>query len=134
MYNKKTIAYIALSHVFAIALSSASLSFAADGTFTSQSQNMKGLMLAYADLAETNKSGGAKSGSGGYGMSLMDKNKDNKVSKEEFIKYNEAIFDKVDTNHDGSVDKNEADSYVSKSEPKTKTSPNYSTSHGEIKK
>ena len=134
MYNKKTIAYIALSPVFAIALSSASLSFAADGTFTSQSQNMKGLMLAYADLAETNKSGGAKSGSGGYGMSLMDKNKDNKVSKEEFIKYNEAIFDKVDTNHDGSVDKNEADSYVSKSEPKTKTSPNYSTSHGEMKK
>ncbi|MEE8327602.1 MAG: hypothetical protein V3R32_02255 [Nitrosomonadaceae bacterium] len=132
MYNKKTIAYIALSPVFAIALSSASLSFAADGTFTSQSQNMKGLMLAYADLAETNKSGGEKSGGGGYGLSLMDKNKDNKVSKEEFLKYNEAIFDKVDTNRDGSVDKNEADSYVSKSEPKT--SPNYSTSHGEIKK
>jgi len=131
MYNK-TIAYIALSPVFAIALSSASLSFAADGTFTSQSQNMKGLMLTYADLAEPNKSGGAKSGGGGYGMSLMDKNKDNKVSKEEFIKYNEAIFDKIDTNRDGSVDKNEADSYVSKSKPKT--SPNYSTSHGEMKK
>ena len=104
MYNK-TIACIALSSVFTIALSSASLSFAADSTFTSQSQNMKGLMLAYADLAETNKSGGAKSGGGGYGLSLMDKNKDNKVSKEEFIKYNEAIFDKVDANHDGSVDK-----------------------------
>ena len=130
MYNNKTIAYIALSPVFAIALNSASLSFAADDTFTSQSQNMKGLTLAYADLAEQpNKSGG-----GGYGLSLMDKNKDNKVSKEEFIKYNEAIFDKVDTNRDGSVDKNEADSYVSKSEPKTKTSPNYSTSHGEMKK
>lgn len=132
MYNKKTIAHITLSPVFAIALSSASLSFATDGTFTSQSQNMKGPMLAYADLAETNKSGGAKSGGGGYGMSLMDKNKDNKVSKEEFLKYNEAIFDKVDTNRDGSVDKNEADSYVSKSEPKA--SPNYSTSHGEMKK
>ena len=38
---------------------------------------MNGLMLAYADLAETNKSGGAaKSGGGEYGMSLMDKNKD----------------------------------------------------------
>jgi len=132
MYNNKAITYIALSPIFAIALSSASLSFAADSTFTSQSQNMKGLMLAYADLAETNKSGGAKSGGGGYGLSLMDKNKDNKVSKEEFIKYNEAIFDKIDANRDGSVDKNEADSYVSKSEPKT--SPNYSTSHGEMKK
>ena len=60
MYNKKTIAYIALSPVFAIALSSASLSFAADSTFTSQSQNMKGLLLAYADLAESKKPGGAK--------------------------------------------------------------------------
>jgi hypothetical protein len=134
MYNKRTIAYITLSPVFAITLSSASLSFAADGTFTSQTQNMKGLILAYADLAESNKSGGKNSGGGEYGMSLMDKNKDNKVSKEEFIKYNEAIFDKIDTNRDGSVDKNEADSYVSKSEPKTKTSPNYSTSHGEMKK
>jgi hypothetical protein len=133
MHNNKTIAYIALGTVFAIALGSASLSFATDGSSTSQSQNMNGLMLAYADLAETNKSGGAaKSGGGEYGMSLMDKNKDNKVSKEEFIKYNEAIFDKIDTNRDGSVDKNEADSYVSKSEPKT--NPNYSTSHGEIKK
>jgi len=132
MCNKKTITYIALSPVFAMALSSASLSFAADSTFTSQSQNMKGLMLAYADLAETNKSGGAKSGGGGYGLSLMDKNKDNKVSKKEFLKYNEAIFDKVDANRDGSVDKNEADNYVSKSEPKA--SPNYSTSHGEMKK
>jgi len=132
MHNNKTITYIALGPIFAIALSNASLSFAANDVSTSQSQNMNGLMLAYADLAESNKSGGAKSGGGGYGMSLMDKNKDNKVSKEEFIKYNEAIFDKIDTNRDGSVDKNEADSYVSKSEPKT--SPNYSTSHGEIKK
>jgi len=63
---------------------------------------------------------------------IDDKNKDNKVSKEEFIKYNEAIFDKVNTNRDGSIDKNEADNYVSKSKPKT--SHNYSTSYGEMKK
>lgn len=119
MYNNKTIAYITLSPIFAIALSSASLSFAADGTFTSQPKNTKGVMLAYADLAEADKSGGAKSGGGGgYGMSLMDTNKDAKVTKEEFLKYNEAIFDKVDANHDGSVDKNEADGYVSRSKSK----------------
>ena len=118
MYNKKTIAYITLSPIFAIALSSASLSFAADSIFTSQPKNTKGVMLAYADLAEADKSGGAKSGGGGYGLSLMDTNKDAKVTKEEFLKYNEAIFDKVDANHDGSVDKNEADGYVSRSKPK----------------
>jgi len=119
MYNRKTIAYITLSPIFAIALSSASLSFAADGVFTSQPKNTKGVMLAYADLAEADKPGGAKSGGGGYGLSLMDTNKDAKVTKEEFLKYNEAIFDKVDANHDGSVDKGEADGYVSKGKPKT---------------
>ena len=118
MYNKKTIAYITLSPIFAIALSSASLSFAADSIFTSQPKNTKGVMLAYADLAEADKSGGAKSGGGGYGLSLMDTNKDAKVTKEEFLKYNEAIFDEVDANHDGSVDKGEADGYVSKGKPK----------------
>jgi hypothetical protein len=74
MYNKKTIAYFTLSPIFAIALSSASLSFAADGTFTSQPKNTKGVMLAYADSVEADKSGGAKSGGGGYGLSLMDTN------------------------------------------------------------
>jgi hypothetical protein len=118
MYNKKTIAYFTLSPIFAIALSSASLSFAADGTFTSQPKNTKGVMLAYADSVEADKSGGAKSGGGGYGLSLMDTNKDAKVTKEEFLKYTEAIFDTVYANHDGSVDKGEADGYVSKGKPK----------------
>ncbi len=117
MYNKIFI-YITLNSIFTMALSVASLSFAADIPSASQYRNIDGAMLAYADLAETEKLKEAKSGNGGYGLSLMDKNKDAKVSKEEFLKYNEAIFDKVDANGDGSVDKSEADNYVSKNRPK----------------
>ena len=132
MCRKKIIAYIAVGSIFAVTLGNTSTSSAADSTFAPQTLNMKGHMLAYADMADPKKYGEAKTGGGGYGMSLMDENKDGKVSKEEFLKYNEAIFNKVDANRDGSVDKDEADSYVSKS--KSKTSPSNSISHGEIQK
>lgn len=132
MFRKKIIAYIAVGSIFAVTLGNTSISSAADSTLAPQPRNMKEHMLAYADMADPKKYGGAKTGGGGYGISLMDKNKDGKVSKEEFLKYHEAIFDKVDANRDGSVDKNEADSYVTKRKPKT--SPSNSISHGEIQK
>ncbi|MEE8287988.1 MAG: hypothetical protein V3R25_01090 [Nitrosomonadaceae bacterium] len=132
MCRKKTIAFIAVGSIFAVTLGNTSISSAANKLFAPQPLNMKSHMLAYADMVDPKKYGGAKTGGGGYGMELMDKNKDGKVSKEEFLKYNEAIFDKVDANRDGSVDKNEADSYVARSKPKT--SPSNSISHGEMKK
>ena len=132
MCRKKIIAYIAVGSIFAVTLGNTSISSAADSTLAPQPRNMKEHMLAYADMANPKKYGGAKTGGGGYGISLMDKNKDGKVSKEEFLKYHEDIFNKVDTNRDGSVDKNEADSYVAKRKPKT--SPSNSISHGEIQK
>mgnify|MGYP001312473515 CR=1 FL=1 len=110
--------YIALNSIFIVALSFTSISSASDITSVSKPTNIDRTMLAYADLAEADKSKGAKASGGGYGLSLMDKNKDAKVSKEEFLKYNETIFDKVDANGDGSVDKEEADNYVSKNRPK----------------
>jgi hypothetical protein len=132
MCRKKIIAYIAVGSIFAVTLGNTSISSATDSTLAPQPRNMKEHMLAYADMADPKKYGGAKTGGGGYGISLMDKNKDGKVSKEEFLKYHEAIFDKVDANRDGSVDKDEADSYVTKRKPKT--SPSNSISHGEIQK
>lgn len=132
MYRKSTILHITIGSIFATILSFTSISFAAEGQFTTQPLNMKNHILAYADMADPKKYGGVKSGGGGYGMSLMDKNKDNKVSKEEFLKHNEAIFDKVDANRDGFVVREEADSYVARSKPKT--SPSSAISHGEIKK
>ena len=132
MYRKKTITSIAVGSIFAVTLGNTSISSAADRPFATQTLDKKGHMLAYADLVDTNKYGGVKTGGGGYGMSLMDKNKDGKVSKEEFLRYNEAIFDRIDTNQDGSVDKDEADSYVARNKPKT--GPNSTISHGEMKK
>ncbi|GKS70087.1 EF hand [Nitrosomonas sp. PY1] len=40
-------------------------------------------------------------------MSKIDLNKDNKISKEEFIKYHENKFSEMDTNKDGFLDESE---------------------------
>lgn len=40
-------------------------------------------------------------------MTAMDKDSDGTVSKEEFTAYMQAQFDKVDTDHDGTLDRNE---------------------------
>ncbi len=40
-------------------------------------------------------------------MSSADQNKDGKISKEEFMKHHEAMFDKKDTNKDGLLDDTE---------------------------
>lgn len=40
-------------------------------------------------------------------MSAVDMNKDGKISKEEFMKHHEAMFDKKDVNKDGFIDREE---------------------------
>ncbi len=40
-------------------------------------------------------------------MSAVDTNKDGKISKEEFMKHHEAMFDKKDANKDGFIDREE---------------------------
>ncbi|MBS0423021.1 MAG: EF-hand domain-containing protein [Proteobacteria bacterium] len=40
-------------------------------------------------------------------MSAVDTNKDGKISKEEFMKHHEAMFDKKDVNKDGFIDREE---------------------------
>jgi uncharacterized low-complexity protein len=60
-----------------------------------------------AQMAE-GKCGGMKSGTGGMGrgcdMKALDADGDGKITKEEFTKYHDAMFGKMDTNADGVVD------------------------------
>lgn len=111
MRNKQSIISVAVGSVFAATLGAVPVASASDTPFTVQSLD-KGYMLAYADRVDPNKyGGGAKSGEGRCGMSMVDANKDGKVTKEEFLKHHEAIFDRIDTNKDGAVDQPEADKY-----------------------
>lgn len=134
MRNKKTMISLAVGSAFA-ALGAVPLASAADSPFTAQSLD-KGTILAYADKVDPNKyGGGAKSGEGRCGMSMVDTNKDGKVTKQEFMKHHEAIFDRMDANKDGAVDQPEADSYggATKPAPHAPGAPN-TAPHGGMKK
>lgn len=137
MRNKKTMISLAVSSAFAASLGAVPLASAADNPFTAQSLD-KGTMLAYADKVDPSKyGGGAKSGEGRCGMSMVDTNKDGKVTKQEFMKHHEAIFDRMDANKDGAVDQPEADSYggakPSAAPPHAPGAPN-TAPHGGMKK
>ncbi|MDE2365532.1 MAG: hypothetical protein KGM95_01205 [Betaproteobacteria bacterium] len=135
MRNKKSFICIAVGSAMATSLGGAPVS-AADDLFAAQPLD-KGYMLAYADRVDPNKYGGAKSpGYGGTksaegqcGMSRLDVNKDGKVTKEEFLKHHETIFDSIDTNKDGAVDQPEADGYAKRSAAAPDAAP-----HGAMKK
>ncbi len=111
MRNKKTMISLTVGSALAATLGTVPFASAADSPFTAQSLD-KGYVLAYADKVDPNKYGsGAKSGEGRCGMSMVDANKDGKVTKQEFLKHHENIFDRIDANKDGAVDQPEADSY-----------------------
>lgn len=69
--------------------------------------------IAFAADAATKESGQAASHGGYHGhhcphkMSSADLDKDGKISKEEFMKHHEAMFDKKDINKDGFLDDSE---------------------------
>ena len=132
MPNKKSIISVAISSAFAAALVNGSVASATDNPFVMQSLD-KTYLLAYADRADATKSPGEKASEDKYGMSMVDKNKDGKVSREEFIKHHEVIFDKIDVNKDGFVDKGEADRYAAGIKS-VGTPPSGPSPHGEMKK
>jgi hypothetical protein len=136
--DKKSRISAVIGSVLATGLSASPIAFAGDSEadnskasnpFVMQSLNER-YAVAYADRVDPSKYGaGAKAAEGNCGMSLADKNKDNKVTKEEFIKHHEGIFDKIDANKDGAVDPAEADSFA-----KSRSGGGTAAPHGQMKK
>ena len=111
MTHKKSILSLAVGSAFAATLSVAPIASAADSPFASQSLD-KGYMVAGAHDHATKKAGEGKCGAmkaseGSCGVTMADLNKDGKVSKEEFTKHHDVMFEHMDANKDGFIDKSE---------------------------
>ncbi|MBP0132382.1 MAG: hypothetical protein ITD31_07195 [Nitrosospira sp.] len=111
MTHKKSILSLAVGSAFAATLSVAPIASAADSPFVSQSLD-RGYMVAGAHDHATKKAGEGKCGAmktseGSCGVTMADLNKDGKVSKEEFTKHHDVMFEHMDANKDGFIDKSE---------------------------
>lgn len=111
--SKKTLIASAVGSAFVASMAIAPIASAAENPFA-----LSGLSSGYqvasshgAKPAEAKpmegKCGGMNAGEGKCDMSMMDANKDGKVTKEEFIKGHDAMFTKMDANKDGVLDKAE---------------------------
>ena len=92
---------IIVGAVFLLTFSASAIS-AAD-TKESSHQHQSGQAAGHGDA----KSGDHHGHQCGHKMSAVDLNKDGKISKEEFMKHHETMFDKKDTNKDGFLDDTE---------------------------
>lgn len=114
MANTKSTLSAAIGTAFAASIAVTPAAHAAGNPFA-----MQGLDSGHMVAAMDGKCGGmkkagdgkcgsmGKAGDGKCGMSMMDANKDGKVSKEEFMKMHEGIFDSMDANKDGVIDASE---------------------------
>ncbi|HET7061840.1 MAG TPA: hypothetical protein VFI43_06650 [Nitrosospira sp.] len=103
MPGKKTVVSLALGSAFAVALGAAPIASAGENPFAAQSVT-KGFMLADAH----GDRGYGKSGEGRCGMSMADTDNDGRVSADEHARHCQVMFEKMDTNKDGFIDKDEA--------------------------
>ncbi len=118
--SKKTLIATAVGSAFVASMAAAPIASATENPFA-----LSGLSSGY-QVADTTvpkpmegKCGGMKAGEGKCGgmkagapegmpcPAMMAANKDGKVSKEEFVKRHEAVFDSMDANKDGSLDQAE---------------------------
>jgi uncharacterized low-complexity protein len=109
MSSKKSIISIAVGSAFAATLGVVPVVSAADSPFTLQSLD-KGYLVADAGgkKSREGKCGGEGTcGEGRCGAAMADTNKDGKVTKEEWTAHHNAMFEHMDANKDGVIDKSE---------------------------
>ena len=109
---------LALGAVFTVTLANTTIADAAENPFS-----MKSLSDGYLTLAEgkcgEGKCGEGKCGQGKaaerkFGMARMDTDGDGKVTKDEFMRGHEAMFEKIDLNGDGVIDQTERGAHMKK--------------------
>jgi uncharacterized low-complexity protein len=120
----KTSLKLALGATFATGIALGAAQALADNPFSA-----KTLDSGYMQLAENKAGGEMKCGAGMCGGNMKkgaaanaadgdtcpaDTDKDGKVTKEEFLKHHEAMFDEADANKDGSLDATERKAMHSK--------------------
>lgn len=106
--SKKTLITTAVGSAFVASMAAAPLASAAENPFALSGLS-NGYQVADSHTAKPmeGKCGGRKSDEAKCGMSMMDTDKDGKVSKAEFDKAHEGMFDGMDANKDGLLDQTE---------------------------
>jgi uncharacterized low-complexity protein len=101
-HTKQTALTLALGSAIAASLTAMPVA-AAENPFAAQTLE-KGYMVAEMGKAKEGACGGMKAKEGKCGYGILDTDKDGKVSKDEFMKGHEDMFNKADANKDGFVD------------------------------
>ena len=106
---------IVLGVVFTVSLANTTITNAAENPFSIKPVSGGYLMLAEGKCGAGKCGAGKdKGGAGKCGMGRMDADGDGNVTREEFMKGHEAMFDKIDTNGDGVIDPAERAAHMSK--------------------
>lgn len=112
MSSKKSIISIAVGSALATTLAAVPIASAADNPFGMQSLD-RGYMVADTHKYGEKKGGEGKCGGQGAcgegrcGAAMADANNDGKITKEEWTAHHNAMFEHMDANKDGVVDKDE---------------------------
>jgi uncharacterized low-complexity protein len=106
---------IALGTVFTVSLANTTITTAAENPFSMQPLSGGYMVLAEGKCGEGKCGAGkGKAGEGRCGMARMDSDGDGKVTRDEFMKGHEAMFEKIDQNDDGVIDQAEREAHMKK--------------------